>query len=102
MTRRFPLALPFLPFVVLALSHRSADAGADRAALPVVPRAKDAPIVALRAQGPSQILIRGGTFIMGSTREDNDEAVDLCKRDWPADLCEKAFVNEFDAHEVSL
>jgi len=39
---------------------------------------------------------------MGSTREDNDEAVDLCKRDWPGDTCEKAFVNEFDAHEVSL
>jgi formylglycine-generating enzyme required for sulfatase activity len=96
MTPRFSVVtLALLPFALPLV-------GAERAAFPVVPRAKDAPIVALRAQGPSQILIRGGTFTMGSTREDNDEAVELCKRDWPADLCEKAFVNEFDAHEVAL
>jgi formylglycine-generating enzyme len=91
-----------LPTLALALSHRAADAGTDRAALPIVSRAENKPIVALRAAGPSQILIRAGTFVMGSTREDNDEAVELCKRDWPVDRCEKAFVNEFDAHEVSL
>jgi formylglycine-generating enzyme required for sulfatase activity len=92
MTARFalgllPLALPLL--------------GADRAAIPVVARGA-APIVALRAAGPRQVLIRAGTFVMGSSRDDNDEAVELCKRDWPVDTCEKIFVNEFDSHEVSL
>jgi formylglycine-generating enzyme required for sulfatase activity len=101
MTSRLALAL--LPFAVFAIARRTAGAGTDSGALPIVPRAENAAIVALRAAGPSQILIRAGTFTMGSTREDNDEAVELCKRDWrEGDYCEKAFVNEFDAHEVSL
>src|SRR6516165_3778420 len=89
--------------VALAVSHHgAARAGADRSGLPVVSNGRASSIVALRAEGPSRILIRAGTFTMGSTREENEAAVALCKRDWPEELCEKAFVNEFEAHEVTL
>src|SRR5204862_2223336 len=57
------LAALFL-LAALALAMRPAGAGADRSALPVVPRADGSSIVALRAAGPSRILIRAGTFTM--------------------------------------
>jgi formylglycine-generating enzyme required for sulfatase activity len=88
---------------MFALALRPAGAGADRSALPILPRSDGSPIVALRAAGPSQILIRAGTFIMGSNEEDIAEAVRFCNRDFhQAENCEKAFANEREAHEVML
>jgi formylglycine-generating enzyme required for sulfatase activity len=99
-----PRAASFLlPVVLAAVVHGPAGAGADRAPVPILPRADGNPIVALRAAGPSRILIRAGTFTMGSTSDDIEVAIDLCKKDWHgADFCEKPFVNELEAHEVAL
>jgi formylglycine-generating enzyme required for sulfatase activity len=88
---------------VLALAMRPAGAGADRGALPVVPRADGSSIVALRAAGPSRILIRAGTFTMGSTEKEIGDATELCKKDWrQAEFCEKPFASEREPHEVML
>jgi formylglycine-generating enzyme len=88
---------------LLATVHGPAGAGGDRSALPILPRADGSPMVALRAAGPSQILIRAGTFKMGSSTEEIEFAIELCKKDWHgADACEKPFVNELEQHEVTL
>jgi formylglycine-generating enzyme required for sulfatase activity len=87
----------------LALALRPAAAGADRNALPILPRSDGSPIVALRAAGPNRILIRAGTFTMGSNEDEIAEAVKLCTRDWrQAEKCEKLLANEREAHEVML
>src|SRR5438552_1920048 len=85
------------------LAHVPWSGGTDRAALRAPARPDESPIVALRAAGPSQILIRAGTFTMGSTAQEIEFAIDLCKKDWHGtDFCEKPFVNEVEAHEVTL
>src|SRR5436190_22665739 len=61
------------------------------------------PIIELRAPGPAVILIPGGTFLMGSTEDDLKYAIALCRKEPRGDdLCEKLFVNETEAHEVTL
>jgi len=98
-SRLFRLALAF----AFALGHGAFAGVADRMALPILPQADGSPIVALRGAGPSQVLIRAGTFVMGSSSEEIDFAIVLCKKDWHgADFCEKQFVNELEAHEVRL
>jgi sulfatase modifying factor 1 len=98
-SRLFRLA-PALAFV---LSQGASAGVTDRTALPILPQADGSPIVALRAAGPNQILIRAGTFVMGSSSEEIEFAIGLCKKDWHgADFCEKPFVNELEAHEVQL
>jgi formylglycine-generating enzyme required for sulfatase activity len=100
----FPrVASVLLPVVVVAVMHGPADAGAERSAIPVARKADATPIVTLRAAGPGRILIRAGSFVMGSNAEEIELAIELCKRDWRgADFCEKQFVNELEAHEVML
>jgi formylglycine-generating enzyme required for sulfatase activity len=84
-------------------AHVPWGSGTDRTALPALPGPDGSPIVALRAAGPNRILIRAGTFVMGSTAQEVEFAIDLCKKDWHgADFCEKPFVNEIEAHEVTL
>jgi len=86
-------ACVLVPIALLALAQGPAK-GAG-AAPPI--------IVELRAPGPARILIPTGTFLMGSTEEDIAYASGLCRKEPRGDdICEKFFLNEMEAHEVTL
>jgi len=64
-----------------------------------------APVVSLHAPGSSEVLIPAGSFLMGSTPDDVRYAIALCRKEPRGrgeDVCEKLFVNEMEAHEVTL
>jgi len=83
--------------------HGAADADRREARFRSPRKADATPILTLRAAGPGRILIRAGSFVMGSNAEEIELAIELCKKDWRgADFCEKQFVNELEAHEVML
>ena len=100
---RTRLAITFVLVFIAALVHDRVGAGADRGGWPPSAGAAREPVVSLRAAGPARILIRATTFVMGSTTDEIDRAVELCKRALlGAEGCETAFANELEAHEVSL
>lgn len=62
-------------------------------------------VVALRAPARGRVWIPGGTFLMGSTAMEIDEAVQLCRREIEEPFCARDVVNflyETIAHEVTL
>jgi formylglycine-generating enzyme required for sulfatase activity len=61
-------------------------------------------VAALRAPAPERILLRAGTFTMGSTDADVAHALVLCRREPAAeDFCtDELFSNELEAHDVYL
>jgi sulfatase modifying factor 1 len=60
-------------------------------------------VTVLRSPGPEQVLIPAGTFVMGSSPEEIQAAVRLCKHEpLGDDLCDKPFDREAEAHEVAL
>jgi formylglycine-generating enzyme len=65
--------------------------------------ASQAYAVVLRSPGPTEVLIPAGTFVMGSSPEEIEEAVRMCKHEPLGDeLCEKPFDREAEAHDVAL
>lgn len=91
--RRAP-RLPARPEAAL-----SAGAEGQRARSP-------ASVVALRAPGPPAVLVRAGSFMMGSSEVEIAHAVTLCKLEPAGELCvdetEASFANELVPHEVYL
>ncbi|WP_437786256.1 formylglycine-generating enzyme family protein [Sorangium sp. So ce1097] len=65
-----------------------------------------ASVVALRAPGAAAVLVRAGSFTMGSSEVEIAHAVTLCKLEPAGELCveetEASFANELVAHEVYL
>ncbi|WP_437300840.1 formylglycine-generating enzyme family protein [Sorangium sp. So ce426] len=65
-----------------------------------------ASVVALRAPGPPAVLVRAGSFTMGSSEVEIAHAVTLCKLEPAGELCvdetEASFANELVPHEVYL
>lgn len=60
-------------------------------------------VVVLRAPGPEQILLRAGTFTMGSDDADFADAMSLCRLEPRRDDCkEEWFTAEQPAHQVYL
>jgi len=60
-------------------------------------------IVTLQAPGADRILVRGGTFMMGSSDSEIELAVGLCQREpAPDDCVDQLFSNEGAEHEVLL
>jgi formylglycine-generating enzyme len=93
--------------LVLALAAGGATLAAGREAPPELPVLSNVVtsegIVALRAEGPSAILIPAGRFIMGSDRNEIEVAVAMCRSEPLGDeKCDKRFENESEAHEVAL
>jgi formylglycine-generating enzyme required for sulfatase activity len=72
-----------------------------RAPSPVVDGAS---VAVLSAPAPERVLLRGGTFQMGSTDADVADALALCRREPAAeDYCtEELFAAELPAHEVTV
>jgi formylglycine-generating enzyme len=63
----------------------------------------NAVVVALRAPGPSAVLIPMGSFVMGSDAAEITVAAEMCKREpLGDDDCERPYSTELDAHEVAL
>ncbi|AUX23038.1 hypothetical protein SOCEGT47_035560 [Sorangium cellulosum] len=77
----------------------STGAGGRRARAP-------SSVVALRAPGPPAVLVRAGSFTMGSSEVEITHAVTLCKLEPAGELCvdelEASFANELVPHEVYL
>ncbi len=85
-------ARALLPFALLAFVQEPARGAATALG-----------IVELHAPGPAQILIPAGSFLMGSTEDDIKYAIALCRTEPRGDdVCERLFVNEIEAHEVTL
>lgn len=60
-------------------------------------------VMVLRTPGADQVLLRAGTFLMGSSDADFADALSLCRLEPKRDLCEEAwFTAEEYAHEVYL
>jgi sulfatase modifying factor 1 len=100
----WPLALIF---ATTAADARSTDPlekwwnGLDAASTTAPARG----VVMLRAPVRDKVHFTGGRFIMGSTPPDLEEALDLCRREIEAQLCEKyvaALLFETVAHMVTL
>ncbi len=65
--------------------------------------AADEGVVALRSPGPERILIRAGTFTMGSDEQEIALALSACKQEAARDECvEEMFASEFAPHPVYL
>jgi formylglycine-generating enzyme required for sulfatase activity len=77
---------------------------APRAPTPVLREAPPgAGLVVLRTPASDAVLLRGGTFMMGSTDADVAHALSLCQRESGGETCrEEIFSNELAAHEVML
>lgn len=61
------------------------------------------PVVVLRAPGPERVLIRAGSFVMGSNELDVSSALAQCKAEPRGEACtEEAFSVEYPRHAVSL
>lgn len=76
-------------------------------AAPPVPSAASASthdgVAVLRAPGPSQVLVRAGTFTMGSSDAEFAEAIGACRVEPRRDDCkDEMFAAEQSAHEVYL
>jgi formylglycine-generating enzyme required for sulfatase activity len=101
--------LLFLP-AALACALLAGDLGAEPERHPAPPPAPPANsgstsdgVVTLRTPGPDQVLIRAGTFTMGSTDAEFAEALALCKLEPARDFCkEEWFAWEQAPHEVYL
>jgi sulfatase modifying factor 1 len=77
--------------------------GAESIVDPAVTGNTGTAVLALRAAGPSRILIPASTFVMGSDRDEIEIAIDMCQKEpLGDDNCEKWFANELEAHEVTL
>jgi len=103
------IALRLVPAVLLSAALTPAPTsprGSDvNPRTPLMPRyeSRAAAIVALRAPGPDRILIPTTTFIMGSRPDELEQVIALCKKDIVFDeYCDKAFLNETEAHEVMV
>lgn len=62
-------------------------------------------IVSLRAAESSRVFLNGGTFVMGSSREEMAGALTLCRREVVENLCDRIaprFRTEGVAHRVTL
>jgi formylglycine-generating enzyme required for sulfatase activity len=60
-------------------------------------------VLSLRAPGSPMILVRGGTFVMGSTGDDVMAAILDCQREPGGDRCDQSlFANEAPLHRVTL
>lgn len=62
-------------------------------------------VIVLRAPASGRVRIAGGTFLMGSTATELDEAVQLCRREIEEPLCASdvvSFLYETIAHDVTL
>lgn len=62
-------------------------------------------VIVLRAPASGRVRIPGGTFLMGSTASELDEAVQLCRREIEEPLCASdvvSFLYETIAHDVTL
>ncbi len=98
------LALPIL----VALAAAGSALAAAPPPLPLVaPPAIEArtgdSIAVLRTPGPDAILIRAGTFLMGSNEREIAHALALCRREPRRDDCtEEMFAVEYAPHEVGL
>lgn len=61
------------------------------------------PVLTLRAPAEGSVLIRSGTYAMGSDVDEIQLALLLCRYEPAADKCrEGEFVDEFPAHDVTL
>lgn len=100
-----PLALAL--FAAASVSGAEAPPRKPPPTLPPAP-AQDtsAGVVALRTPGPDAVLLRAGSFIMGSTQAEIGHAVTLCKLEPGGAACvdeiADSFLNESAAHEVHL
>lgn len=80
-------------------------AGTFSRGLVVEESAEASGVVALRPTEPPRVFLNGGTFVMGSTREEMASAVTLCRREVVENLCERVaprFRTEGVAHRVTL
>src|SRR5262245_29590411 len=104
---------PFLPLLAALLALSAvADAGPPRKKAAPPPPPPEPPaaeadtasgLAVLHAPGPEQILIRGGTFTMGSSDAEFAEALGLCRAEPRREDCkEEQFACEQSAHEVYL
>jgi formylglycine-generating enzyme required for sulfatase activity len=99
-----PLALAFV------VSASAVAAYPPRKAPPNLPPAPagdaSSGVVTLRTPGPDAVLLRAGSFIMGSTPEEILHAITLCKLEPGGEACGKeiqdGFASESAAHEVEL
>lgn len=70
---------------------------------PTAELATDTGLALLRTPGSEQVLVRSGTFTMGSSDEDFSRALGLCRAEPRRDECkEEWFAPEQTAHEVFL
>ena len=106
---RLAIALVAALIALLAIARASAAAPRREPRAPPAPVAAsarsttDEGVAVLRSQGPSRVLVRGGTFTMGSTDAELAKAIELCRAEARRDDCkDELFAPEQSAHEVYL
>lgn len=109
---RIAAGLPIVAWLALTASAASAPPEGPHLRvspplLPASPAADEAPadqeIAVLRAPGPDAILIRSGTFMMGSNELEVADALAMCRVEPARDDCtEEDFGTEYAPHEVLL